>query len=104
MSRVLLYDDAVARTFEPFALTRPAGELRAGALLMRERWALALGQGVEGHVTAQHLRGFDEPDGVPVHAGDIPNDVWLVNARFAPELGGAPDSPVLEAEIGRAHV
>ena len=29
MSAVYLYDDARARSFEPFALTRPAGELRA---------------------------------------------------------------------------
>ena len=42
MSAVYLYDDARARSFEPFALTRPAGELRAGALLVRERWARAL--------------------------------------------------------------
>jgi len=35
MSAVFLYDDARARQFEPFALTRPIGETRAGALLVR---------------------------------------------------------------------
>ncbi|MDB4888037.1 MAG: UDP-GlcNAc diphosphorylase/GlcNAc-P N-acetyltransferase, GlmU, bacterial-type, partial [Gemmatimonadetes bacterium] len=39
MSGIYLYDDRTARGFEPFALTRPAGELRAGALLVRDRWA-----------------------------------------------------------------
>jgi len=41
MSGVYLYDDARARRFEPFSLTRPIGELRAGALLVRERWTRA---------------------------------------------------------------
>ena len=37
-----LYDDAIARTFEPFALTRPVSELRAGAEVIRRRWARAV--------------------------------------------------------------
>ena len=43
MTRLYLYDDAAARAFEPFALTRPVGELRAGAALLRRRWEAALG-------------------------------------------------------------
>ena len=46
MTAIVLYDDARARHFEPFALTRPAGELRAGAQLTRERWTRALGVAV----------------------------------------------------------
>ncbi|MBL8982149.1 MAG: hypothetical protein JNL26_08190, partial [Gemmatimonadetes bacterium] len=42
-SRFYLYDDARARRAEPFALTRPFSELRAGGLLVRERWARVLG-------------------------------------------------------------
>ena len=32
MNTLVLYDDEAARGFEPFALTRPCCELRAGAL------------------------------------------------------------------------
>jgi len=86
VSDIILFDDEVARGFEPFALTRPAGELRAGALLVRERWERALGGSVTGYVTASHLRGFDEPGAAPVVFGDIFSGSWIVNARFAPAL------------------
>ena len=43
MTELFLYDDARARSFEPFALTRPASELRVGAELVRRRWEMALG-------------------------------------------------------------
>ena len=94
MSAVYLYDDACARTFEPFALTRPAGEMRAGALLVRDRWAHALGATVAGHITSAHLAGFDEPGAPPVvSAGVLPKGSWLANARFSPALVdlGQPD-------------
>jgi UDP-N-acetylglucosamine diphosphorylase/glucosamine-1-phosphate N-acetyltransferase len=94
MSVVYLYDDACARTFEPFALTRPAGEMRAGALLVRERWAHALGAPVAGHITSPHLSRFEEPGAAPVIAsGVLPKGSWLANARFAPALAalGEPD-------------
>ena len=58
MSGVYLYDDARARRFEPFALTRPAGELRAGALLVRERWARALVKSGDPGAQALHLRAL----------------------------------------------
>jgi hypothetical protein len=34
---LFLFDDDVARSWDPFPLTRPAGELLFGALLLRER-------------------------------------------------------------------
>ena len=99
MSAVYLYDDARARAFEPFALTRPAGELRAGALLVRERWERALGLPVAGHLTAPHLAGFDEPGAAPVFAeGTIPTGSWIANARFAPAVHATPRGEVLIAE------
>ena len=99
MSGVLLYDDARARAFEPFALTRPAGELRAGALLVRERWERALGENVAGHVTSAHLAGFSEPGAAPVLGGPtIAGGSWLVNSRFAPSLAASPKADVLEAD------
>ena len=91
MSAVYLYDDARARAFQPFALTRPAGELRAGALLVRERWVRALGAPIAGHLTSSHLSGFEEPDAAPVlETGTIPAGAWVVNARFLPALVRLP--------------
>jgi len=99
VSAVYLYDDARARTFQPFALTRPAGELRAGALLVRERWARTLGAPVAGHVTSPVLAGFSEPGCAPVlERPSMPAGSWLVNARFAPSLSYAPAGDVLEAD------
>lgn len=96
MSAVHLYDDARARTFEPFALTRPAGELRAGALLMHERWSRALALPVTSHVTSAHLAGFEEPNAAPVEVGgELPAGSWLVSSRFAPRLDRAPAADVL---------
>ena len=98
MTAIYLYDDQCARTFEPFALTRPAGEMRAGALLVRERWARALGGRVAGHVTSPHLAGFEEPDAAPVvSTGVLPRGSWLVNARYAPGLAPLGDADAVAA-------
>jgi UDP-N-acetylglucosamine diphosphorylase/glucosamine-1-phosphate N-acetyltransferase len=99
LSAVYLYDDAHARAFQPFALTRPAGELRAGALIVRERWETALGESVDGHLTSAHLRGFGEPGAAPVvEGGTIESGSWIVNARFAPALDPAPSAARLTCE------
>jgi UDP-N-acetylglucosamine diphosphorylase / glucose-1-phosphate thymidylyltransferase / UDP-N-acetylgalactosamine diphosphorylase / glucosamine-1-phosphate N-acetyltransferase / galactosamine-1-phosphate N-acetyltransferase len=99
VSAVYLYDDARARTFEPFALTRPIGELRAGALLVRERWARALGGAVSGHLTAPVLADFEETGSAPVREDfSIAAGSWIANARFAPVLGAAPRSDLLHAD------
>lgn len=98
MSAVYLYDDACARTFEPFALTRPGGEMRAGALLVRERWTRVLGAPVAGQIAAPHLAGFEEPGAARVlTSGVLPRGSWLVNARFAPTLQALRDTDALVA-------
>jgi UDP-N-acetylglucosamine diphosphorylase/glucosamine-1-phosphate N-acetyltransferase len=86
MSGFVLYDDATARDFTPFALTRPAGELRAGAALIRERWTRALDEAATGFVGAAHLRDFEEFDAPRAAQGHVPAGTWLVNARCAPAL------------------
>jgi UDP-N-acetylglucosamine diphosphorylase/glucosamine-1-phosphate N-acetyltransferase len=91
---LFLYDDATARKFEPFALTRPAGELRAGAMLVRERWSHLFGRTTAGAVTAPHLAGFDEPGAARAVAGDLPQGAILANARFCPPLASWPDASV----------
>jgi len=89
VTSLYFYDDATARALEPFALTRPAAELRVGAWLVRERWASLLGGEAAASVCAPHLARFEEPGAAPVTTESIPAGAWLVNARCAPALGGA---------------
>ena len=67
MSELFLYDDKAARGFEPFALTRPTSELRAGALLLRERWQHAWKTKTAGVISSPHLADFDEPWGAGIN-------------------------------------
>lgn len=91
MTALYLYDDRCARDFEPFALTRPAGELRAGAWLVRRRWEHALGQRCAGHVVAGHLADFSELDSPgAVREGVIPAGSVIANARALPRLHPLP--------------
>lgn len=87
MTQFYLYDDARARGFEPFALSRPVGELRAGALLVRERWARALGLACGGFLGAPHLADFEEFDAPrAITSGALPAGALVVNARCVPAL------------------
>jgi UDP-N-acetylglucosamine diphosphorylase/glucosamine-1-phosphate N-acetyltransferase len=89
VSALYLYDDARARTFEPFALTRPVSELVAGALIIRERWELANGSKATGFIGAPHLANYDEmnaPRSVPSDA-EIPAGSVVASSRFVPALG-----------------
>ena len=88
MTAIVLYDDDRARKFEPFALTRPGGELRAGALLIRERWTRALGLTASGFIGAAHLSSFDET-GAPSAVDGVARGAILANTRFAPSLATA---------------
>jgi UDP-N-acetylglucosamine diphosphorylase/glucosamine-1-phosphate N-acetyltransferase len=99
VSALYLYDDDRARGFEPFALTRPASELRAGALLVRERWERALELRATGAVAPARLAGFAERGTPPmIDGGKLPAGAWLVNSRFAPLLAPAAAGDVLIAE------
>ena len=90
MSELYFYDDATARQFEPFASTRPVCELRAGALLVRERWTQATGLTARAFVSARHLSNFDEPWGIGAADGMIRKGSVLVNSRCAVSLAPAP--------------
>lgn len=91
MTELVLFDDAVAREFEPFALTRPICELRAGALLLRERWERALGEsrGPATFVSAAHLESFDEPWGARSASGTLRKGTVVANSRCAVSLAPA---------------
>ena len=88
--RIVLVDDPVARRWEPFALTRPVGELRVGAWTIRERVEAALEGTCVGHLTAPHLAEYDEPWAPRVLANlPKPSDGGLVvwQSRAVPALG-----------------
>jgi UDP-N-acetylglucosamine diphosphorylase/glucosamine-1-phosphate N-acetyltransferase len=89
-----LYDDARARQFEPFALTRPVSELCAGALITRHRWVRVCGEPAAGMIVADHLRDFVEFDAPPAVAGVIPAGARIVNARCLPSSGPTPKGDV----------
>lgn len=64
--RLYLFDDAVARDWQPFALTRPIGEILLGAHTFRARAEHLFSVACQGHLTSAHLLGFSEPDAPPV--------------------------------------
>lgn len=94
MTDLVLYDDAVARNFEPFALTRPIGEMRAGAKLMRQRWEFALKMRATGFVSSEHLATFEEMAAPPGVTGKIRKGAILANSRFAPVLAAVATGDV----------
>ncbi len=102
MKRLYLYDDATARGFEPFALTRPVSELRAGAVLIRARWERIAGTKAYAFIGASHLAGFKEPDAPPAVGDDttIPSGSVIVNSRFVAALDARIDdtSPAFIAD------
>jgi UDP-N-acetylglucosamine diphosphorylase/glucosamine-1-phosphate N-acetyltransferase len=81
MTKLYLMDDDVARGLMPFALTRPASELRAGAMLVRHRWEEMFEISATGLLVAPHLRDFEEQFAPPVASGIIPAGAVVANAR-----------------------
>ncbi|MFN2636307.1 MAG: putative sugar nucleotidyl transferase [Gemmatimonadaceae bacterium] len=83
MSGLYFFDDIRARRFEPFSLTRPACELRAGTSLIRERWERATSMQSAGFLSSPHLAQFEElnaPAAVSPKA-EIPAGSIIVNSR-----------------------
>lgn len=104
MTAIYFYDDASARRFEPFALTRPACALVAGVATIAERWVTALQLPAEAFVGAPHLADFEEPGPNAIGAADrdVPAGAVLANARFAPALRAAPFELARADPIARA--
>lgn len=94
---LVLFDDRAALDWQPFALTRPIGELRFGALTLRERAERVLGLPCIGHLTGKHLLGFDEPGAPPVlELGSLPTDrgILFLSSRAVLAWGNAPVAPL----------
>jgi len=83
MSALYFYDDAQARQFEPFALTRPGSELRAGTSLVRRRWERVTGLQSAGFISSAHLMQFEEGNAPPALTpkSEIPAGSIVVNTR-----------------------
>jgi UDP-N-acetylglucosamine diphosphorylase/glucosamine-1-phosphate N-acetyltransferase len=109
VSAFFLLDDRDARQFEPFSLTRPVGELRAGIELVRVRWQGVLGIPCTGHLVAPHLAHFTELDApAAVSTGMLAAGTIVANARCAPALEEMPlgdlwfcDGRVAAVRLGR---
>ncbi len=83
MSALYFFDDIRARQFEPFALTRPGSELRAGTSLIRRRWERATGLASAGFISSAHLAHFQEGNAPPAVTpnSELPAGSILVNTR-----------------------
>lgn len=93
---LFLFEDNKARSFHPFALTRPVGELLFGAFLLRERGERFWGTECKGHLAGKSLHGFSEEGAPPVvDMGGVGTEGLriLQSSRLAP-VGGKP--PVSE--------
>src|SRR5262249_2802360 len=87
MTMVLLYDDKRARTFEPFASTRPVSEMLAGTSLIRDRWTIALQPSVGTRfVSAWRMADFVEREAGSAACGVIPAGTFIATGRCAPQF------------------
>lgn len=76
--KLYVFDDTVADTWHPFALTRPVAELLYGAMTLRGRTEKASGLQASATLTRSWLNGFTELDAPPGRArekvGELPAD------------------------------
>jgi UDP-N-acetylglucosamine diphosphorylase / glucose-1-phosphate thymidylyltransferase / UDP-N-acetylgalactosamine diphosphorylase / glucosamine-1-phosphate N-acetyltransferase / galactosamine-1-phosphate N-acetyltransferase len=56
--KILLFDDARAKAWQPFRLTRPVGSLRFGCMTLERRAGRALGNRVFAYLGCDDLAGF----------------------------------------------
>jgi UDP-N-acetylglucosamine diphosphorylase/glucosamine-1-phosphate N-acetyltransferase len=88
--RLFVFDDARARRWAPFTLTRPAGEILHGCMTLRERAEHVFAARCEAHLSRAELLGFDEPGAPPtVELASVGarGTRILVSSRAALDLG-----------------
>jgi UDP-N-acetylglucosamine diphosphorylase/glucosamine-1-phosphate N-acetyltransferase len=96
---LILFDDLQAQRWEPFALTRPVGELLFGAEKLAERAGRVLGLEVVGYLTSEHLVDFDGT-GAPgvLDLDHLPErDLLFWCSRAVPESGPEVAVPTVPA-------
>ena len=82
-----VFDDRTADGWQPFALTRPCGELRFGDRLLRQRLERFAGRLTTATLSRSWLRQFHEPGSVPVldrNAAPASGDRLFLCSRFVP--------------------
>lgn len=85
MTALYLYDDDRARTFEPFATTRPVSEMVAGVLPIRERWQFVAPLSDAYFLAGPRHELFDEPGARPA-TGVIPAGSIIALSRCVPAI------------------
>jgi len=111
-TRLFLYDapDDLA-PFLPFSLSRPLGELRYGAFLLRERWSARVDLPVAGYLTPHlHLADFVEPGSPAVVAAPAEKHeprlllraTFVASADLGPHV--APQDPARFVDAAGATV
>ncbi len=97
--RLFLYDDRVARSWQPFSLTRPAGEMLFGTETLRARIERVMGVACSGHLAGDDLLGFEEPDAPRCTtlemSSDGPGERLYLNSRFVPDEGVGVAAPTV---------
>src|SRR6185503_18181982 len=83
---VIVYDDAVARRFAPFSLTRPLAAMRAGAELISRRWADAFRVAGVHALSSPHLDGFSE-SGIGCATGILAPGTIVASSRCVIAIG-----------------
>ncbi|HEX8245355.1 MAG TPA: putative sugar nucleotidyl transferase, partial [Longimicrobium sp.] len=90
MLSLILFDDDASARWEPFALTRPGGELVFGTMTLRARAERVFGARCVAHLAPEHLRGFEEAGAPPVlgyHEAPGDEDRLFLSARAVPAWG-----------------
>jgi len=105
--RVYLLEDGGGSQFEPFALTRPVGEILFGCETLRARIERFVGTTDETpleYLAPKHLQGFQEPGspGLAVFE-ELEAPCLVISSRFVPEesLGDPGKSTALVSPEGR---
>ncbi len=93
---LFLFDDERRQSWDPFALTRPVGELLFGAFLLTGTGGTVLGLALRGSPDPSSLSGFSEP-GQPAGGGSRrhPDGIGTGSSRApgSPLSGRPPPSP-----------
>ena len=72
MTQLFIFDDARARRWEPFSLTRPIGEILFGCLRLGERAGRRWSLPVQGQIVETELAGFTEDAATTLVTPDAP--------------------------------
>lgn len=86
MPMIVLYDDRRARSFEPFASTRPMSSMLAGTSLIRDRWSVALQAQPARFVAGARMVDFRDGDNGLAATGVLPAGTIVVNSRCVPRF------------------